>query len=119
MSRVRKYLICLLFSSSVLASVSIDPGDVDFGELSSGDSSSETIYIENELNGKIKIEDISFFGDSSFFVSNYCPGFLAAYQECEIEVEFECDSLGEYEGSIDLEFEDYGHETIFVYGECI
>ena len=118
MPQACRLLIFLLFSVNTFGNVTISPSDIDFGDLSIGDSGHETIYIENEIGERLEIEDISYFGDLNINVSSYCPGYLGPYQECEIEVEVDCDEFGEYEGSIDLELGPHGYETIFIYGEC-
>ena len=118
MSQGFRLIIFLLFSLNTFADVSISPSDIDFGDITIGDSEYEVILIENELNRGIRIEDISFFGDTNIGVVSYCPGYLGPYRECEIEVEVQCESYGEYEGAIDIDFGFTGHETIFIYGEC-
>ena len=118
MSQAFRLIIFLLFSFNTFAGVNISPSDIDFGDLSVGDSNFESISLESELNTVVKIEDISFFGDTNISVVSYCPGYLGPHRECEIEVEVQCESYGEYEGAIDIDFGFLGYETIFIYGEC-
>ncbi len=102
-----------------LARLELSESWLDFGELQVGDSSSETVEIENTGEVSVRIEDVDFGGDDSFQVDgNDCEGVLAPGKSCEIEVQFEPEEAGRFRGDVeietpigDLEFQVLGEAT--------
>ena len=112
-------IVCIAYIGSVFAGVDINPSFVDFGQIEIGDSDNQSIYILNEGEKDIVVEDISLFGHFDVNINNYCPDILTPGSECEIEVSLDCQELGVIDSAVEFEFRDLWPETIFVEGECI
>ena len=112
-------IICIAFNGSVFAGIDINPGFVDFGQLEVGESDNQSIYVSNESESDIFIEDISLFGHLDININNYCPNRLTPGSECEIEVSLDCQEFGFIDSAVEVEFQDLWPETIFIEGECI
>jgi len=93
---------------------------MDFGQVEVGDSDSESVDLTNSMNRPLEILDIDTSGDDAFQVDDSdCDGItLNPGDSCQIEVQFEPESAGEFSGEVEVET-DQGNVEIQLEGEGV
>ena len=111
-------IVCLLSTLIAHASMDIHPSYLNFGTIEINDGDSLSVYLTNEGDRPMVIEEISFFGPFEFFIDNYCPDTLTPGEECEVQVSVRCQEFVILEGAIEIEVQEHWPETVFVEAEC-
>ncbi|WP_435078870.1 choice-of-anchor D domain-containing protein [Halococcus sp. AFM35] len=94
----------------------------DFGDVTVGESSTETVTVENEGNGPVTVNETSISGADAdeFEVVGGGADFTLQPQETQqIEVQFTPDSAGEKSGDLTIDTENDGTETVSLSGNGV
>ncbi len=81
--------------------ITVNPSNIDFGNVSVGNTVSKSLNITNTGDGTLNISAIRLSGNRDFFVKNNCTGkSLKNGEICQIEVQFAPVSAGIKQGYI-------------------
>ncbi len=103
-------LVGLSFSPFTLAGgdLYVSQRFIDFDEVELNDNEFVEVTISNEGDAPITSLEIDLNADFEFRMDNDCPESLQPGESCEVEIEFSPDTVGRFDGMIDIDSDQEG-----------
>lgn len=87
--------------------VAVLPPEVSFGEVAVGEQAFEIVTLTNDGDSQLSVVGVDVTGDSFFLGADGCGGrTLEARESCEVQVRFEAQRAGDFDGLLSTDFDD-------------
>jgi uncharacterized membrane protein len=109
-------LIALSGTGEALPDIEVDPASVDFGEVTVGETATDSVSVSNDGGAPLDLSSVSVTGSDAgaFSVTDSGDGTIAPGESTTVELEFAPDSEGDKSAQLEIESSDPDEGTVTV-----